>query len=581
MESGRWKQDGETKGGGGEGGEMMRKLREGVMVVGKRGGPTTPPPTWRLELLPRGESHGLLLQPTPSSLSARKLCAGLWDFQPRMTGSFPIHQDHGHRHPTGMGPVPGEHPPARETLRLASNGDLGRHVVAAREQEYYPIRDDAVHQSFREEGCSSSVEEAHFRRSSVRPSSFDPKGVVARSSCSPRTSTELLKVLNRIWSLEERHTSNKSILKALRSELDQSQMRIKELMREKRNDKQLMEHLLKQVTGDKLVRNQKKQDKAEAETQLLNEELEEERSLRNQAESLHRKLAKEFDEIKSTYLGAQQELERERKARILLESLCDEFAKGIRDYEQVVRSLTNKPVKQNIGRECLDRLILHISEAWLDERLQMKLTEAKGDSSGKSSIVDKLNSDIETFLQAKQKDLGETSNISPSLMEERRLHRHSPESFALNEVASAPRVAVDEDQSPGNSLELSRQTHAMGGKMEGILNEPDNDHLPDAGSSTMQMLNRSRAVNLKDNKNVAALSCQGDICVLSMHPATGRSVKQRPAKVTWPPSRKSKGKSCSVVEIPGGIREGTLMAKLLEARMEGQHSSSKAPQGSE
>ncbi|KAI4303395.1 hypothetical protein MLD38_039033 [Melastoma candidum] len=390
-----------------------------------------------------------------------------------------------------------------------------------------------------------------------------------------------MKVLNRIWSLEERHASNKSILKALRSELDQSQMRIKELMREKRNDKQLMEHLLKQVKGDKFVRNQKEQDKADAETQLLNEELEEERSLRHHSKILHGKVAKEFEEMKSAYLGAQQELERERKARILLESLCDEFAKGVRDYEQVVRSLTNKPVKQNIGRECLDRLILHISEAWLDERMQMKLTEAKGDSSGTSSIVDKLNSDIETFLLAKQKDLGQTSNISPSLMEERRLHRHSPESFALNEVASAPRITGDEDQSPGNSLELSKQTHSMGGKTEGISNEPRNGHLPDADSS-IETLNRSRAVNLKENKNVAAHSCQGDICVLSMHPGKGgRSVKQRPAKATWPPSRKLKGQSCSVVEFPGGIREGTLMAKLMEARMEGQRSSSKAPQGSD
>ena len=49
-----------------------------------------------------------------------------------------------------------------------------------------------------------------------------------------QTSTELLKVLNRIWSLEEQHTANLSVVKGLKLELQRAQTHIQELMQERR-----------------------------------------------------------------------------------------------------------------------------------------------------------------------------------------------------------------------------------------------------------------------------------------------------------------------------------------------------------
>lgn len=46
-------------------------------------------------------------------------------------------------------------------------------------------------------------------------------------------------------------------------------------------------------------------------------------------------------------------------------------------------------------------MVLHISEAWLDERMQMKLEEAENDLTEKNTVVDKLSLDIEAFLQAR------------------------------------------------------------------------------------------------------------------------------------------------------------------------------------
>ena len=86
-------------------------------------------------------------------------------------------------------------------------------------------------------------------------------------------------------------------------------------------------------------------------------------------------LARELSEVKSSFSNALKELEKERKSRELLEDLCDEFAKGIRDYQQEVHALKQKSNSDWAGRADHDLLILHFFESWLDERMQTKLVE--------------------------------------------------------------------------------------------------------------------------------------------------------------------------------------------------------------
>ncbi|KAH7863144.1 hypothetical protein Vadar_013874 [Vaccinium darrowii] len=136
--------------------------------------------------------------------------------------------------------------------------------------------------------------------------------------------------------------------------------------------------------------------------------------------------------------------------RVISEDLCDEFAKGITDYEQEVWFLKHEPEKDRAHRESPDRLILHLSEAWLDERMQMKLAEPQYDLAKKNTIVDKLSLEIETFLRARNsvgsinmKDL----SLSSKKPIESSLRWHSSESFNLNGAVSAPHNADEEDDS--------------------------------------------------------------------------------------------------------------------------------------
>jgi hypothetical protein len=138
-------------------------------------------------------------------------------------------------------------------------------------------------------------------------------------------------------------------------------------------------------------------------------------------------------------------MERERKSRKLLEDLCDEFAKGIKDYEQEVHTLNKKSDRDWVRRADGDRLILHISESWLDERMQMRLEEAQHGFSENNSIVDKLGFEIETFLKTKR--MGNSKSSNNVLPRER---RNSMESVPLNETVSAPQDVGDEQDSTGS-----------------------------------------------------------------------------------------------------------------------------------
>ncbi|XWS50039.1 hypothetical protein CRYUN_Cryun12cG0054000 [Craigia yunnanensis] len=303
----------------------------------------------------------------------------------------------------------------------------------------------------------SSMEVAPYNPAVTPSSSLDFRGSIGESHYNLKTSTELLKVLNHIWILEEQHASNISLIKALKMELDHARVRIKELFRGQQADRHEIDDLMKQIAEDKLVRKSKEQDRVHAAVQSVRDELEDERKLRKRSESLHRKLAREVSEAKASVSNALKDLERERKSRKLLEDLCDEFAGGIKSYEQDVHTLRQKSDEDWAGVANHDRLILHLSESWLDERMQMKLEEAQSGFAEQNSIVDRLGFEIETFLQAKQ--IGTSVSKRSDYLSQRDRGKSLEYVPHLNEAVSAPNDVCDEEDSAGsdsNCFELNK-----------------------------------------------------------------------------------------------------------------------------
>ncbi|XP_031125606.1 uncharacterized protein At5g41620-like [Ipomoea triloba] len=450
----RWEQSGEA--GPAEKQENLgEKLKKVVKTRGGHSTPVIPFPILHLqqqENLPDSAfAHAPFDLP---SLSSRKLAATLWELHhynlpvstmpqglnnappPRLRRLQPPRHDHRpHRHlyeDTRM-VEPSDPSPSSPDLS-GSPGSLRRRVAASLMQHHRPVeRNNHAIQPVSPASYGSSMEITPYNPAMTPSSSIDYKGKITETGYSLKTSTELLKVLNRIWILEEQHASNMSLVKALKKELDRAHTRIKELVRNQQTERHKMDELMKQITEDKLVRKSKEQDWINAALQSVRDELEDERKLRKRSESLHRKLARELYEVKTSFSGVSKELEKERNSRERLEEFCDEFAWGIRDYEQEFHSLRQKSDRNWTGRTDKDRLILHISESWLDERMQMKLIP-NNNGAERSSAVEKLSSEIETFLQAKRTG-------KPAY------RRSSLESIPLNMATSAPRDEGDEDDS--------------------------------------------------------------------------------------------------------------------------------------
>ncbi|KAI9108387.1 hypothetical protein K1719_020578 [Acacia pycnantha] len=465
------------KGGEGEAekeDKLGEKLRRGVLA-GKRAGPVTPVLSWRLwfshDTIIKQDRHLRLhhhhrLQPS-SSVSARKLAAALWEFhhyyfpmhRPSNNGasSDPRLRRHHHYHlhkdnpPTHLSSfLPDASPSSPD--QPASASSLRRHVAASLMKHHRALeRNNHALQPVSPASYGSSMEMAPYNPAVTPTSSLEFKGRVGDQHYSLKTSTELLKVLNRIWSLEEQHASNVSLIKALKTELEHARLRIKELHRDRQADRHEIDELMKQIAEDKLVRKSKEQDRLHAAVQSVRDELEDERKLRKRSESLHRKLARELSEVKSSLANVLKDVERERKTRGLLEDLCDEFARGIKEYERGVHTLKQKYDKDWSERADHDNLILHISESWLDERMQMQLEAAQNGFSDEKSIVDKLSLEIETFLKAKHNNRS-TENLVA------RDRRNSLESVPLHDAVSAPQEVGDDDSvgSDSNCFELNK-----------------------------------------------------------------------------------------------------------------------------
>ncbi|XP_058743931.1 uncharacterized protein At5g41620-like [Vicia villosa] len=384
-------------------------------------------------------------------------------------------------------------------------------------------------------------------------------------------SARLLNVLNRIWSLEEQQASNISVVKALKMELGRSRKRMKELVRENEMNTREMERLMKKMAMEKFVRKNKERDRIKAAVQSIHEELKDERALRKHSESLQWKLARELSEVKSLFSGCLRNLERERNARVLLENLCGEFAKGIKSYEQEVRCLRRDSEYVEVKENSVDRLVLRISEAWLDERTQMRLAQSGSDLIERFSIVDRLGFDIETFLHAKRcVDFRKYGYSSPKELKE----IHSMESFPLQDAASGPQNMDQEDSVGSDWFEPKEIIIVEGLRKLGSRSRRNNATELYRENKGRKSLIRKEVMSkaITEERN---MSCNDNnkSCLVEKKSS---EMKEGNIKL-W----KSKliasgfGETESSTKLPKGVKENTLMAKLLEARLERQRSRSK------
>lgn len=201
------------------------------------------------------------------------------------------------------------------------------------------------------------------------------------------TSKELLTIINRMWGSTKQPSSTISLISALHTELERARLQVNQLIQEQRSEKNEVNYIIKCLAEEKASWKVKEKQAVEAAIVSIAGELEVERKLRRRLESLNTKLGKEVAEIKSSFVKVVKELENEKRAREITEQVCEELARNLDEDRAEVEK---------------EREMLELADKLREERVQMKLSEAKHQYEEKNSDINKLKKQLEVFLRSKR-----------------------------------------------------------------------------------------------------------------------------------------------------------------------------------
>ncbi|KAL9228603.1 hypothetical protein vseg_004162 [Gypsophila vaccaria] len=221
-------------------------------------------------------------------------------------------------------------------------------------------------------------------------------------------SKELVKVLYRIMSQEEQQSSRLTLVSALRVELDRARLQVDQLIQEQRFYCNQMDTLLKDFAEEKAAWKSKEKQKIKEAISSLAREVEIEKKLRRQAERMNKKLGLELAETKTHFSRVMKELDGERRAREILEQTCDELARGIGEERVEVEELKKESEKAREEVE-KERQMLQLADVLREERVQMKLSEARYEYEEKNAALERLRNELGVYLNGAGKGIGETS----------------------------------------------------------------------------------------------------------------------------------------------------------------------------
>ncbi|KAI5056504.1 hypothetical protein GOP47_0028322 [Adiantum capillus-veneris] len=155
--------------------------------------------------------------------------------------------------------------------------------------------------------------------------------------------------------------------------------------------------LLRRCADEITMLRAKEQEKVKATVLFIAEELEMEREARKNAEVERERLANCVADANKAVLATERELEKERQSRLLMEAVCNELANKIGEDKTEVEELKRELAKARDEIE-EERKAIHVAEAWREERVQIKLAEAKLELDERCIALDRLKMKLQCFL---------------------------------------------------------------------------------------------------------------------------------------------------------------------------------------
>ncbi|KAL9384282.1 hypothetical protein Peur_024605 [Populus x canadensis] len=187
---------------------------------------------------------------------------------------------------------------------------------------------------------------------------------------------------------------------AMHAELVQARLRIHELEPNCQSSKKKIKHSLKKLEEERTSSQSSEPQKIRAVFDVLDNQLSRERKKRQKLEILISKLITELANVKSSAKQFKKDYEEQKRAREIMEKVCNELANKVAEDKAEVEAFKTESIKIQEEME-EERKMLQVAEVWREERVQMKLIDAKLALEDKYFQMNKLIVDLETFLRSR------------------------------------------------------------------------------------------------------------------------------------------------------------------------------------
>ncbi|PON43903.1 actin cytoskeleton-regulatory complex pan-like protein [Parasponia andersonii] len=200
--------------------------------------------------------------------------------------------------------------------------------------------------------------------------------------------------------LTRKQSTRPSIISTLQAELAQSRSRVRELEAKKLSLRKRVKHLLNKLQEERMIPWQRIEQRRNcAAIEDLTGEIVKERKSRRKMEILNTKLVDHLADVKFCAEQLIRDYEEEKKKRERVEEVCEKLAQRIGEDKAEVERLKMEYVKVREELE-EERKMLQFAEVWREERVQMKLVDAKLALEDKYSKMNTLVTELEAFLRS-------------------------------------------------------------------------------------------------------------------------------------------------------------------------------------
>ncbi|KAJ8768048.1 hypothetical protein K2173_020988 [Erythroxylum novogranatense] len=397
---------------------LVKKYRfKRAILIRRKAGSTTPVPAWRTStkppysIMPNDESNKCQFslsggQANEVSVSSRKLAAALWEINGNRSAAekeLELLQDKK------------ELRRGKTFSRLPHLSDPSHHIISekidrSRGDDHWTRTSVVVSRKHQLADCNMEnmdsinngrlieIEAETGRKVHNTESTDGIKTCLKEVSNRLRTSKELVRALSHIWGLEEHHSSGMFLVSALGVELERARAQVNQLIKGQRSTRDEFDDLIRRYEEEKAASKNRERKRIQTAIAHIAEELEVEKKLRSQTERLNKKLGKELADTKAALSKAGKELDAEKRAKEILEQVCDELAKGIGEDRAAVEELKRESakVREEIEKE---REMLQLADVLREERVHMKLSEAKYYFEEKNAAVECLRNELEQYVR--------------------------------------------------------------------------------------------------------------------------------------------------------------------------------------